>query len=103
MKKTAIAAAVLVATALATAGPAQADPRSEVQELQQQTSELHASWDSLTPAQRQERLAQLNRQTSIVQNETQHLPPEQQPEIELRLGQVALELADLLRKVWPAP
>ena len=42
-----LAAAGLVAFALATAGAAHADPRSDVQELQQQISELHDSWEAI--------------------------------------------------------
>ena len=49
MRFRAIAAAILATTAVVTASPAHADPRAEVQQLQQQTSELHASWDSSAP------------------------------------------------------
>jgi uncharacterized protein YukE len=103
MRIRALAAAVLASTAVVTASTAQADPRGEVQQLQQQTSELHASWDGLSPAQRQQRLNQLSQQATIVQNDVHALPPEQQPEVQLMLGQVTIELADLLRKVWPVP
>jgi hypothetical protein len=103
MRIRALAAAVLASTAVVTASTAQADPRGEVQQLQQQTSELHASWDSLSPAQRQQRLNQLSQQATIVQNDVHALPPEQQPEVQLMLGQVTIELADLLGKVWPVP
>lgn len=92
-----------VCTALLTVSPAHADPRSDVQQLQQQTSDLHANWDNLSPAERQQRLAQLSRQSTIVQNEADSLPPEQRPEVQLMLTQVTLELADLLRRSWPAP
>ena len=37
----------------------QSDPKSEVQELLRQISELDDSWDSLTPAQRNQRIAGL--------------------------------------------
>jgi hypothetical protein len=103
MRIRALAAAVLASTAVVTASTAQADPRGEVQQLQLQTSELHASWDSLSPAQRQQRLNQLSQQATIVQNDVHGLPPEQQPEVQLMLGQVTIELADLLRKVWTVP
>lgn len=103
MRLRAIAAAVLATTAVVTASPAHADPRAEVQQLQQQTSDLHASWDSLSRAQRQQRLNQLSQQATIVQNDVHTLPPKHQPEVQLMLGQVTLELADLLRKVWPVP
>ena len=98
-----LAVAVLVATALVTASPAYADPRAEVQQLQQQTAALHANWDSLSPAQRQQQLNQLSQQSTIVQRDIDALPPDQRPEVELMLGGVTIQLADLLRKVWPTP
>ncbi|MDP7703959.1 MULTISPECIES: hypothetical protein [unclassified Mycobacterium] len=101
MKIPAIVIAGLAACALLTASPAQADAQSDVQELQRQTSELHANWDNLSQAQRSQQLAQLQRQATIVQGEVDNLPPEQRPEIQARLTQVTFELADILRKVWP--
>jgi hypothetical protein len=98
MRIPAIAVAGLVATALMTAAAAQADPMSEVQELQGQVSELHDSWDSLTPEQRNQRIAQLQRQVTTVDRETKDLPPDQQMAVELPLVSTALQLADLLRK-----
>jgi invasion protein IalB len=98
MRIAAIAVAGLVATALMTAAAAQADPMSEVQELQGQVSELHDSWDSLTPEQRNQRIAQLQRQVTTVDRETKDLPPDQQMAVELPLVSTALQLADLLRK-----
>jgi hypothetical protein len=107
MRIAAIAVSALVAVAVVTAVSARADPsgdpRAEVEQLQQQTSELHAAWDSLSPAQRQQQLAQLQRQAVVVQNDVQNLPPDQRPEVQARLGVVTLELADILRKVWPTP
>lgn len=103
MKIAVILAAGLAVGALVTAGPAQADAQSDVQELQRQTSELHANWDNLSQAQRSQQLSQLQRQATIVQDEVNNLPPEQQPEIQARLTAVTFELADILRKVWPVP
>lgn len=93
--------AALAAGVLATASPAHADALGDVQELQRQTSELHAGWDSLSPAQRNQQLAQLQRQATMVQGEVDNLPPEQRPEVQARLTAVTFELADILRKVWP--
>lgn len=101
MKIVTIAVPALVAAAILTASPARADALSEVIELQQQTSELHANWDNMSPADRQQRLAQLQRQATVVQRDEQNLPPEQRPEVQARLTAVTLELADILRKVWP--
>jgi hypothetical protein len=97
MRIKAIAVAGLVATMLLTANPAQADPMSEVQELQGQVSELHDSWESLTPAQRNQRITQLQRQVTKVDGETRNLPPDQQLMVEGPLISTALQLADLLR------
>ena len=88
MRITAIAVAGLVASTLVTASAAQAevtaqpalshfyplqptpspqpDARSEVQELARQVSDLHDSWDSLTPEQRNQRIAQLQQQVTTV-------------------------------------
>lgn len=103
MKIATILAAGLAVGALVTAGPARADAQSDVQELQRQTSELHANWDNLSQAQRSQQSSQLQRQAAIVQGEVNNLPPEQQPEIQARLTAVTFELADILRKVWPVP
>ena len=121
MKITAIAVAGLVAGTLVTASVAQAevtaqpalshfyplqpppspspsDPRSEVEELQRQISELHDSWDNLTPEQRNQRIAQLQQQVTTVDKDTQNLPPDQRAEVEAPLFSSAIELADLLGK-----
>lgn len=50
MKIAAKLIAGLAAVVLLTAGPAHADAQSDVQELQRQTSELHANWDNLSQA-----------------------------------------------------
>jgi hypothetical protein len=123
MRITAIAVAGLVAGTLMTASPAQAevtaqpasshlyplqpspipspqsDPRSEVQDLQGQISELHDSWDSLLPEERRQRIAQLQQQVITVDKDIHNLPPDQQLEVEGMLLSSALELADLLRKI----
>lgn len=101
MKIAAKLIAGLAAVLLLTASPAHADAQSGVQELQRQTSELHANWDNLSQAQRNQQLTALQRQATIVQGEVDNLPPEQRPEIQARLTQVTFELADILRKVWP--
>lgn len=73
------------------------DPRAEVQELQQQISELHDSWDSITPDQRNARIAQLQKQVTKVDQDIHNLPPEQQPEVEAMLLPSTFQLFDLLR------
>ncbi len=115
MRITAIVVAGLASSTVLTAGPVQAqvtapaalsrfyplqpppapgpqsDPRSEVEELQRQVSELHGSWDSLTPEQRQQRLALLQQQATTVSNDVQNLPPDQRPEVQARLWQTMFE------------
>lgn len=103
MKIAVMVSAALAAGALVTASPAHADAMGDVQELQRQTSELHAGWDGLSPDQRNQQLARLQRQATIVQGEVDDLPPQQRPEVQARLTQVTFELADILRKVWPTP
>ncbi|POX98749.1 hypothetical protein C3469_20000 [Mycobacterium kansasii] len=123
MKITAIAAAGLMAGMLLTASPAHAeltakpqasgirplqpaprvepDPRSEVQELLQQISDLDDSWDSLTPQQRQQRVAQLQQQVTVVDRGTRNLPADQQPEVQAMLSMAVVKLVDLVMKAQP--
>ena len=121
MRITAIAVAGLVVGTLVTASAAQAevtaqpalshfyplqpspspspsDPRAEVEELQRQISDLHDSWDNLTPEQRNQRTAQLQQQVTTVDKDTQNLPPDQRAGVEAPLFSSAIELADLLGK-----
>jgi hypothetical protein len=120
MRITAIVVAGLVASTLVTASPARAevtaqpalshfyplqptpspqpDARSEVQELGRQISDLHDSWDSLTPEQRNQRIAQLQQQVTTVDKDVRNLPPGQRGEVEAMLLPSAIELADLLGK-----
>jgi hypothetical protein len=122
MRITAIVVAGLVAGTL-TASPAQAeapaqhapshfyplqppppgDPRAEVEELLRQISELDDNWDSLTPAQRNQRIAGLQQQVTRVQNDVDSLPPEQRPEVQGMLGMAVIKLADILRKQQTPP
>ena len=122
MRIIAIVEAVLVAGALLAAGPVkaevpaqpalshfyplqpspgpgtQSDPSSEAQELSEQVSELHDSWDSLTPEQRNQQLAQLQQQVTRLDKDLQNLPPDQRAPVEAMLLPSVIELADLLGK-----
>jgi hypothetical protein len=114
MKITATVLAGVVAGTLVTAGPAQAeftvppaltpvlklqaDPKSEVQELLRQISELDDQWGELTPAERNQRIAGLQQQVTIVDREARDLPPAQRPEVQAMLGVAVLRLLDILRK-----
>jgi hypothetical protein len=130
MRITAIALAALVASTLVTASAARAevtaqpalshyhplepapgrptpslgsDPMWEAQELRRQISELHDSWDSLTPAQRNQRMAQLQQQVTTVDQDTRNLPPDQKAAVNAVLLPSVVELADLLRKAQTPP
>lgn len=109
-----VATAYVAAGMLVTASPAQAElmaqpalsptpiaqtePKAEVQDLLQQISELDDQWNSLTPAQRNQRIAGLQQQVTTVQNEVQNLPPGQQLEVEGMLGVAIVRLASILNK-----
>jgi hypothetical protein len=83
-------------------GP-QADARGEVQELLRQITELDDSWESLSPAQRNQRIAGLQQQVTRVQNDVNNLPPDQRPEVQAMLGVAVIKLADILRKEQTPP
>jgi hypothetical protein len=76
----------------------QGEPKSEVQELLRQISDLDDTWDTLTPQQRQQRIAGLQQQATTVDRDTRNLPPDQQPEVEGMLGLAIVRLLDLTRK-----
>jgi hypothetical protein len=120
MRITAIVEAVLVAGALLAAGPARAevtaqpplshfyplqpspglpsDPNSEADELRRQISDLDASWDSLTPEQRNQRIARLQQQVTKVDLDSRNLPQDQKAQVDAILLPSLIHLADLLRK-----
>lgn len=81
----------------------QGDPKADVQELLRQISELDDQWESLSPAERNQRIAGLQQQVEIVDRETRNLPPAQRPEIEAMLGVAIVRLADILRKEQTPP
>jgi hypothetical protein len=119
VKVSAIVMACLAAGTLMSASPAQPeltappaltpipklqqDPKSEVQELLRQVSELDDQWDGLSPAERNRRIAGLQQQVTVVDRDTRNLPPEQQPEVEAMLGVAVVRLADILRKEQTPP
>ncbi len=125
MRVTAIVVAGLVAGTLVTASPVQAevtaqpalshfyplqpspglqsDPRSEAEELRRQISDLDASWDSLTPEQRNQRIAQLQQQVTTVDLDTRNLPQDQKAEVDAILLPSLIHLADLLKKAQTPP
>lgn len=82
-------------------GP-QADARAEVQELLRQISELDDQWNGLSQAQRNQRIAGLQQQVTVVDRDTRNLPPDQQPEVQGMLGVAILRLADIMGKMRAA-
>src|SRR5271154_4542436 len=103
MRIAAIVLAGLVASTVATASPAQASPQSDAEELRQHIAELDASWDSLTPQQRNQRIAGLQQQVTQVDLETRNGPRDQLAQVDGILLPSIIHLADLLRKVQTPP
>jgi|SRR5271166_3691786 len=79
-------------------GDSSLSPLSDADELRRQIADLDASWDSLTPAQRNERIAQLQQLVTNVDLETRNLPPDQKAPVEAVLLPSIVHLADLPRK-----
>jgi len=123
-KITATVVAILVAGTLGTASPAraevtvqpalgrfyplqpspvQSDPFSEAEELRRQIADLDASWDSLTPQQRNQRIAGLQQQVTKVDLDSRNLPQDQKAGVDAILLPSLVHLADLLRKVQTPP
>ncbi|MBV9514961.1 MAG: hypothetical protein JO280_13120 [Mycobacteriaceae bacterium] len=120
MRIKAIAVAGLVASTLVTTSAAQAqvttqatqshsyplqpapspqpDPTSEAQDLRQQIAELNSEWDSLTADQRNQRIAQLQQQVTMVDENSRNLPQDQKAQVDLVLLPSLIDLGDLLRK-----
>jgi hypothetical protein len=123
MRITAIAVAGLLAGALMTASPAQAgvtaqpapshfypqrpspslSPQSEAEELRRQIANLDAEWGSLTPDQRNQRIAVLQQQVTQVDLESRNLPQDQKAQVDAILLPSLVHLASLLAKVQTPP
>ena len=119
MKFIAIVEAFLVAAALLAAGPVKAevtvqpatshfnplqpslplgDPMAEAEELQRQIADLDGSWDSLNPAQRNQRIAGLQQQVTQVDLDSRNLPQDQKAGVDAILLPSLGHLAALLMK-----
>lgn len=123
MRTVAIALAGLVAGTVITTSPAQAevtaqtppshfypqqpsfplDPQSDAEELRRQISDLDASWDSLTPQQRNQRIAGLQRQVTQVDLETRNGPQDQKAQVDAILLPSLAQLAGLVGKAAQTP
>jgi hypothetical protein len=110
MKITLLAMAGLVAGTLMTASPAHADvprpqqpsfslsPQSDAEELRRQINDLDAAWDSLSPAERNQRIAGLQQQVTQVDLETRNGPRDQLAQVDAILLPSLIHLASLVRK-----
>jgi hypothetical protein len=120
MKITALAIAGLAAGTLVTASPAQADvaaqpapihlqpsvplsPQSDAEDVRRQISDLDAAWDSLTPAQRNDRFTQIQQSLTKLDFETQNMPQNQKAGVDGILLPSLMNLASLYRKAKAVP
>jgi hypothetical protein len=119
MRITAIAIAGLVAGTLVTASPAQADvaaqpapshfyplqpsfslsPQSDAEEVRRQIADLDAAWDSLTPAQRNQRFTEIQQSLTNLDFETRNMPQDQKAGVDLILLPALGNLGSLYARV----
>jgi hypothetical protein len=119
MRITAITVAGLVAGTLVTASPAQAEvtvppalthfyplrpslplsPQSDAEDVRRQIADLDASWDSLTPAQRNQRFTQIQNSLTNLDFETRNIPQDQKAGVDVILLPALVNLGNLYRKV----
>jgi hypothetical protein len=119
MRIIAIVEAVLVAGALLAAGPVKAepsappastqfnpmrpslplgDPMAEADDLQRQIADLDNSWDSLSPAERNQRIAGLQQLVTQVDMDSRNLPQDQKAGVDAILLPSLGHLAALVMK-----
>lgn len=110
MKCTAIAMAGLVAGTLVTAGPAHSDearplrpsftlsPQSDAEEVRREIADLDAAWGSLNPAERSQRLTQIQQQLTNLDFETRNMPQDQKAGVDLILLPSLVNLGRLVGK-----
>ncbi|MGO9510651.1 MAG: hypothetical protein ACLPXZ_26210 [Mycobacterium sp.] len=109
MRITAIAVAGLVAGTLLTASPAQAQPsfplspQSDAEDVRQQIADLDAAWDSLTPAQRNQRFTQIQQGLTKLDFETRNVPQDQKAGVDLILLPALGNLGSLYQRVRNGP
>jgi hypothetical protein len=110
MKITALAIAGLAAGTLITASPVRADvarplqpsfilsPQSEAEDIRREIADLDVQWGSLSPADRQQRLTQIQNQLTNLDFETRNMPQNQKAGVDLILLPSLSHLAVLLGK-----
>jgi hypothetical protein len=118
MKITVIAAAGAVAGTLITASPARADvatqpalthlypqqptfslsPQSDAEEVRREIADLDAAWGRLKPAERNQRLTQIQQQLTTLDFETRNMPQDQKAGVDLVLLPSLVNLGRLVGK-----
>jgi len=110
MKITALAIAGLAVGTLVTASPAHADvprpqqpsfslsPQSEADDIRREIADLDAAWGSLSQADRQQRLTQIQNQLTNLDFETRNMPQNEKAGVDLILLPSLSHLAVLLGK-----
>ncbi len=78
--------------------PSLGDPMAEAQELQSQIADLDGAWDSLTPQQRNQRIAGLQQQVTKVDLDSRNLPQDQKAQVDAILLPSLGHLTALLMK-----
>ena len=120
MRIRALAIAGLAAGTLVRASPAQADvaaqpapshlqpsvplsPQSDAEDVRRQIADLDAAWDSLTPAQRNQRFTQIQQSLTNLDFETRNMPQDQKAGVDGILLPSLMNLASLYRKAKAVP
>jgi hypothetical protein len=118
MRITAIAIAGLAAGMLMTASPAQAkvsaqpasvhfyplrpsfslSPQSDAEEIRRQIADLDASWNNLSPQERNQRLTHIQQLLTNLDFETRNMPQDQKAGVDVILLPALANLANLTRK-----
>jgi len=113
----------LVAGSLVTASPAQADvaaqpalthfypqqpafslsPQSDAEDVRREIADLDAAWDSLSPAERNQRFTQIQQGLTKLDFETQNMPQDQKAGVDLILWPSLISLGNLYRKIRASP
>ncbi len=110
MKVTLMAMAGLLAAMLMTAGPAHADvprplqpsftlsPQSDAEEIRREIADLDNAWAGLSPADRNQRLTQIQNQLTNLDFETRSMPQNEKAGVDLILLPSLVNLGRLVGK-----
>ncbi|CNJ57741.1 Uncharacterised protein [Mycobacterium tuberculosis] len=78
-------------------------PQSDAEDVRRQIADLDAAWDSLSPAQRNQRFTQIQQSLTKLDFETQNVPQEQKAGVDGILLPSLVNLANLYRKARAVP